>query len=158
MHPRQALKKQVHRIGIGRLFGAARLDGGDLIAQRIRETPDDFVLHIEEIGKRLVETLRPKMAAGFGVNELHIDAHAIAAALNAALEDVAHIQVAADRLHVKRLALVRESRVAGDHGGASETRKIGRQALRHPVDEVLLLRIAANVGEGQNNDREARRA
>ena len=122
------------------------------------EAPDDLVLHVEEISKRLVEPLRPKMAAGFGVNELHVDAHAVPAALNAALEDIAHVQVAADRLHVERLALVSESRVAGDHDGAPETREIGRQALRDPVDEMLLLRVAADIGEGQNDDREARRA
>ena len=157
MEPRQALKKEVHRIGIGRLLGAARLDGGDLIAQRVREAPNDLVLHVEEISKRLVEALRPKMTAGLGVDELHVDAHAIPPALNAALEDIADVQVAADGLHVERLALVGESRVAGDHDGAPETREIGRQALRDSVDEMLLLLVAADIGERQNDDRETRR-
>ena len=98
------------------------------------------------------------MAAGRGVDELHIDAHAIAAVLNAAFEDIANIQVAADRLHVERLALVSESRVAGDHDGAAETREIGREALRDAVDEMLLLRVAADICEGQNDDRKAWRA
>src|ERR1700729_527574 len=85
MDPRQTLKKQVHRIGIGRLFGPAGLDSRELIAERICKAPDDFVLHVEEIGQRLVKPLRPKMTAGLGIDELNIDAHAIAAALNAAL-------------------------------------------------------------------------
>ena len=37
-------------------------------------------------------------------------------------------------------------------------REVGRQALRHAVDEILLLRVAADIGEGQDDDREARRS
>ena len=40
---------------------------------------------------------------------------------------------------------------------ASYPREVGRQALRDPVDEMLLLRVAADIGERQNDDREARR-
>ena len=36
-------------------------------------------------------------------------------------------------------------------------RKVGRQALGDPVDEMLLFRIAADIGERQDDDREARR-
>ena len=49
--------------------------------QRARQARDDFVLHVEEIGEGLIEPLGPEMTAGFGVDELHIDAHAIAAAM-----------------------------------------------------------------------------
>ena len=97
------------------------------------------------------------MIARFGVDELHVDAHAVSAALNAALEHIADVQLAADRLHVERLALVGEGRIAGDHDGASYPRKIGREALRDPVDEMLLLRAASDIGERQDDDREARR-
>ena len=46
------------------------------------------------------------MIAGFGVDELDIDAHAIAAALDAAFEDIANVEFAPDSLHLERLALV----------------------------------------------------
>ncbi len=88
------------------------------------------------------------MVAGFSVNELHIDAHAISAALNAALEDIADVQVAPDRLHVERLAFVGERRIAGDHDRASYPREVGREALGDPVGEMLLLRAPADIGEG----------
>ena len=152
------MKKEVHRIGIGRLSGVAGLDGRDLIAQRIRKAPNDLILHVEKIGKRLVEALRPKMTAALGVDKLHVDAHAISAALDTALKDVADIQLAPDRLHVERLALVRESRIAGDHNGAPETREIGGETFRHSVDEMLLFRVAADIGERKDDDRETRRA
>jgi hypothetical protein len=38
------------------------------------------------------------MTAGFGVDELTFDAHAVSAALNAALEDIADAQRSADLL------------------------------------------------------------
>ena len=111
----QTLKIEVHRVGVRRLFRSSRFGGDELGVQRAGQAGDDFVLHVEEIGQRLVEPLGPEMIARFGVDELHIDAHAVSAALNAALEDIADVQLAPDRLHVERLALVGERRVAGDH-------------------------------------------
>ena len=107
IEPSQTLKIQVHRVGVRRLFRASRLGGDELGVQSARQPRDDFVLHVEEIGQRLVEPLGPEMIAGFGVDELHVDAHAVSAALNAALEDIADVQLAADRLHVERPCLCR---------------------------------------------------
>jgi hypothetical protein len=86
--PGHTLKIEVHRISGRRFFRVASLGGGELVVQRARQTGDDLIVHVEEIGERLVETLGPEMIARFGVNELHIDAHPIAAALNAALDDI----------------------------------------------------------------------
>ena len=97
------------------------------------------------------------MIAGFGVDQLHVDAHAVSAALNAALEHIADVQLAPDLLHIERLAFVGERRIARDHDGAPYAREVGRQALGDPVDEMLLLRVAADIGERQDDDREARR-
>jgi hypothetical protein len=87
--------------------------------QRPSQPRDDFVLHVEEIGQGLVEPLGPEMIARFGVDELHVDTHATSAALDAALQHIAHIQLAPDRLHIERLAFVGEGRIAGDHDGPS---------------------------------------
>ena len=125
--------------------------------ERVREPRDDFVLHVEEIGHRLVEPLRPEMVAALGVDELDIDAHPGAGALNAALEDIANVQLAPDLLQIDALALVGESRVAPDHEGAGDARQIGGQALGDAIDEIVLLRVAADIGERQDDDREARR-
>ena len=94
------------------LFRASRLGGDELGVERARQPRDDFVLHVEEIGEGLVEPLGPEMIACLGIYELDIDAHAIAAALNAALEDVADVQLAADLLQIDGLALVGERGVA----------------------------------------------
>ena len=96
VEPSQTLKIEVHRVGVRGLFRASRLGGDELGVQRARQPRDDFVLHVEEIGERLVEPLGPEMIAGFGVDELHVDAHAVAAALDAAFEHIADVQLAPD--------------------------------------------------------------
>ena len=158
IEPSQTLKIEVHRVGGRGLFRASRLGGDELGVQRAREPRDDFILHVEEIGQGLIEPLGPEMIARFGVDELHVDAHAVSAALNAALQHIADVQLAPDLLHVDGLALVGERRVARDHDRASYPREVGREAFRDPVDEMLLLRVAADIGERQDDDREARRA
>ena len=57
IEPSQTLKIEIHRVGGRRLFRASRLGGGELGLQRASQARDDFVLHVEEIGKRLVEPL-----------------------------------------------------------------------------------------------------
>jgi hypothetical protein len=151
----QALKIKVHRVGVRGPFGAPRLGCDEFGVQRVRQTRDDLVLHVEQICERLVEPLGPEMIASLRVDQLHIDAHAVSAALNAALEHIAYVQIAPDLLQVDGFALVSESGVASDHERTPYPREVGRQALGDPIDEVLLLRAASHVGERQNDHREA---
>ena len=118
---------------------------------------NDLVLHVEEIGQGLVEALGPEMIAGLGIDELDVDAHAVAAALHRAFEDIAHVQFAADLLQIDGLALVGEGGVAPDDERAGDAREVGGQALGHAIDEIFLLGIAADIGEGENDDGETRR-
>ncbi len=114
------MKIEVHRVGVRSHFRSSRLGGDEFGVQRTCEARDDFVLHVEKIGQRLIEPLGPEMTAGFGVDELHVDAHAVSAALKAALEDIADVQLAPDRLHVERLAFVGKRGVASDHERAAD--------------------------------------
>src|SRR5262249_34467322 len=81
--------------------------------------PDDLVLHVKQVCDRFVEALGPNVIASFSVDQLRVDANTIAAALHAAFEDVAHVELASDLLHVRGLALVGECRVACDDESAS---------------------------------------
>ena len=95
---------------------ASRLGGGKLGVERVRQAGDDFVLHVEEIGERLIEPLGPEMTARLPASmSWTLDPHPVSAALDAALKDIADIQLAPNRLHVERLAFVSEGRIAGDH-------------------------------------------
>ena len=120
IEPSQTLKIEVHRVRVRGLLRASRLGGDELGVERIGEPRDDFVLHVEEIGERLVEPLGPEMIAGFGVDKLHVDAHAVTAALDAALEHVADVQLAADLLQIGGLAFVGEGGVAPDYERSRE--------------------------------------
>ena len=147
----------IHRIRVRRALGARRLGAGEFLPEPVGEPGNDLVLHVEEIGDWLVEALGPEVAAGVGVDQLHVDPHAVPGALHAAFEHIAHVEIAADLLNVSGLSLVRKGGVAGDDERARNPRKVGGQALGHAVDEILLFGIAADVGEGQHDEREARR-
>ena len=152
-----ALKIEVHRIRGSAPFGAARLGGDQLGIERAGEASDNLVLRVQEIGHRLVETFGPQMRAGLRLDQLNVDPHPISATLHAALEQIAHVQFAADLLDVGRLALVGEGGAPADDECAVNARQVGSQALGHAVDEIVLLGPAADVGEGENDDRQTRR-
>src|SRR5262249_49639692 len=74
-----------------------------------------------------------------------------------AFQYIADAKLAPDLLAVYRLAPIGERCVARDDEHVREPRQIGRQILGDAVGEVLLLRVVAEVGEWQHNDRQARR-
>ena len=123
----------------------------------VRQTCDDRVLRLQQIGAGRVELFGPEVSAAAGVDELGVDPHLIAARLHRALQHIAYAQVLADRLGVDRLALVGRSRVVRDDEGPVATGETGGQFIGERVDEVVLPRIARQVGEGQHDDRKTRR-
>src|ERR1700722_17546373 len=103
-----------------------------------------------------VELLSPHVSAAACVDELGVDSHLTAARLNRAFENIANAQILADRLGVDRLALESHRRVTRDDEGAAETRKTGGQFVGQGVDQVVLRRIARQIGERQHDDRKTR--
>ena len=55
------------------------------------------------------------MRAGLGLDQLRGDAHAIGGLAHAALQHIAHAELATDLLYIDGAALVGEARIAGDH-------------------------------------------
>ena len=92
------------------------------------------------------------MIAGLGVDELHVDAHAISPALNAALENIADVQLPSEPLGANAFPLEGERGVAGDHERAADPRQIRGQTLGNPIGEIILLGIAAEIRERQHDD------
>ena len=127
------------------------------LPEPVGETRDDLVLHLEEVGDRLLEPLGPQVRACRILDQLHFDAHAVSAPLDAAREDLADVQFAPDLFQVDRLAFVGEGRRAAYDEGAGNARQVGRQALGDAFNEIVPLRPAADIGEGEDDDREARR-
>ena len=113
----------------------------------------DPVLKFENIFQRAVEAVCPKVRAGQGIDQLARDAHLHSRFANRTFQNIADPQLAADLLHVDRLALVRKARIAGDHKEPADAAERGDDFLDHAVDEIFLLGIAAHIGEGQHRDR-----
>src|SRR5690348_18177184 len=63
-----------------------------------------LVLQIEDVGQRAVEPVRPDVDARRGDYELPCDAHPAARLASAALQHVAHAELAAYLLHIDRAA------------------------------------------------------
>jgi hypothetical protein len=94
---------------------------------------------------------------GCCIDKLRVHPYAVAAALYAAFHHIAHAELAADHPSVDRLVLEGERGIACDDEGAGDARQIGCQAFGNSIDEIVLLRIAAEVGEGKHDDGQARR-
>ena len=93
------------------------------------------------------------MRAGLCLDQVAGDAHPVAALAHAAFEHIADAEFAADLLHIDRLALVGEARIAGDDEEPADARQRGDDLLDHAVGEIFLLRVAAHVLERQDRDR-----
>ena len=155
--PAHTLKIEVHRVGIGRPFAASGFGDDELRVEGVGKAGDDLVLHVEKVGDRLVEAVRPKMICALGVDELDVHPDAVGGALDAAFEDIADVELAPDLFEVDRLALEVEGGVSSDHPHSAHLRKVGGEALGDAVDEIVLPGIAPDIGEGKNHDRKARR-
>jgi hypothetical protein len=97
-----------------------------------------LILQLEEVGHVLVEPVGPKMRAGFGVDELRVDAHPILVALHRAFKHVAHAKLLADLFGVDVLPLVGEGGVAGDDEAVTDARKLRGEVLSDAVGEIIL--------------------
>ena len=86
------------------------------------------------------------------VVELRRDAHAVAVLAHAAFDHIADAELVGDLLHVDGLALVDKRRVARDHEEPAQLGQRRDDVLADAVGEILLLRIAAHVGEGKHGD------
>src|SRR5690349_18630573 len=87
------------------------------------------------------------------VDQLCRDAHAIAVLSHGAFQEIAHAELATDLLCIDCPTLVGKCRVAGDDEEPPDAGKRGDYLLDHTVGEILLLRIATQIGEGKRRDR-----
>src|SRR5665811_2077064 len=111
-----------------RFFGLAQLD-----LKRGYDLAREFVLHGENIGEVTIEAVGPDMRTALCVDELAGNADAVARLAHPTSQPVTHAEFAADPLHVDRLALVGEARVAGDDVQLRQLRKIGDDVLADTV-------------------------
>ena len=92
------------------------------------------------------------MRARARVDELRVDADGVSHAAYAPLEHIPDTQVAANLPDIDGLALECEGSVPGDNKASSKSRQITCQVFGYAIGEVVLARIATQVGKGQHDD------
>ena len=147
---------QVVLVGLG-VGGRAAGDEGALLRQQLHlegvdDAAGDLVLEREDIVQAAVVAIGPEMPAAAAVDQLDGDAHAVPGLAYAALEDVADTERVRRLAHFDGLALVGEDRAARDDEQRGHARQVGDDVLGEAVGEILLLGIAADVGERQHGD------
>ena len=93
------------------------------------------------------------MRSGARVDQLTGYADPIGALAHRTLEHIPNTQFAAEPLHIDVLPLVGEARIAGDDGKPADPREGGGDLLDHPVGEILLLQVTAEIVERQDRQR-----
>src|SRR5215469_1627367 len=119
-HPPNMRKRPYHEIGrvnvLQRFASQTRGFGeNDLGLHRVNESACDVVLPLETLNGRAIETVRPDVHAPGGVYQLCADANSAAGVAQAALEHVAHTQLARDLAEVDRITSECKTGVAGDN-------------------------------------------
>ena len=105
-----------------------------------------MILQLEQVGHVFLKAVGPKMRAGLAIDKLRVDAHPVLVALHRAFKHIAHAQFLADLLGVDVLALEGEGGIARDHEAVADARQVGREVLRDAVCEIILARIAREIG------------
>src|SRR6266851_1996936 len=88
-----------------RMLRSPCLGGNEFGIERVGEPRYDFILHVKEVGNRLVKAFGPEVVARFGVNQLHIHPKPVAAPLHGTFEDITDVQLVSQLLYVYGLPL-----------------------------------------------------
>jgi hypothetical protein len=95
---------------------------GQRPAQSASQSRHDLILQLEQVGHVLLEAVGPQMRAGFGVDKLRIDAHAVLVPLNRTFEDITNAKLRSDLFGVEVLAFESEGRIASDNEAVLDAR------------------------------------
>ena len=113
--------------------------------QRAGDRCGDLALDGEDVGggELAVVALRPEVGVGARVDELHVDAHAVARSLHAAFEDLRDAELIGDRLHRQLRVAELLDGGARDHPERADLRELGEDVVVDAVDEVGVVLLAS---------------
>jgi hypothetical protein len=93
------------------------------------------------------------VAVGARVDQLCVDTHAIAGALNASFQDMGHAKLLSDFPQVSWIAtFIQHHRNAADHFQIGDLREIGKDFVLNAVSEEGVLGIGAQILKRQHGD------
>ena len=141
---------------VGPLGRAGGFHTDQLPTECVGDATRDLALNGEQIADVVVETFGPKMRVSRRIDQLRVDPDLVAGTPDAALEHIPHPKFAADLLGVHVLVFVREGSVARDDQNVVQAGQVGCQIVGNAVSEVLLIATFAEIGKGQDDDRQPR--
>src|SRR4051794_6280202 len=118
---------------------------------------NDVILKLRKTVPSALESISPDIRASRRVRELDVDPNASACPTYAPLKNVSDAQFLPDLACADRLSLVRESSVAGYHEAPGDTGQVRCKIVGETLSQVILLRVAAQIREGQDDDGQVRR-
>src|SRR4029077_13292433 len=123
--------------------------GLKLLGNRLR----DFTLDREDIGQIAVVGFRPEMRFGPRVDQLRVDAHAIARALNASFNHIRDSQLLRDVAQIAcNAALILQNGGAADHLQVGNSGKASEDFILYAIGEIYVIRISAAVFERKDGN------
>lgn len=147
---------QVERVGLeifGRLPSQAfALRGGELRVHRARDPQREVRLDLEDVGQATFICFRPEMEAGRDVDELRGDTDPVTLLAHAPFQHGARAQRATDLADVPVHALEGEGGGTRHDAQRLHARQGRDQLFGQAVAEILVVRVATEVGEGQHRD------
>ena len=127
---------------------------GHLHADPARHVAGHPGLHGEDVPQIELIALCPKMALGRRLDQLHRDAYCLSARVeHGAFEKCVDRELPGNLRQRHRGLPVPDHRLVRKHLQCADPAKFGDQRLRHPVHEVVLLRIAGEVLKWEHRNR-----
>jgi hypothetical protein len=114
-------------------------------------------LQREEIEQLAIESIRPNVGVGPGIDELNVYAHPIAGAADRSLQDMGHAQRIADLAQVPQAGLVLAHRGPADHFQVRDLGQVREDVVLDAVGEIFVFLAVTQVLEWQDGDAFIRR-
>src|SRR6266508_6927890 len=92
------------------------------------------------------------MAPTRAIDQLRCDQHLLPHFPYTTFQDVPYPHFSTNLLDLHSFALVGKGGVTGDDKEAGELGEVRRDVLGDAVTEILLLRVIAHIGKGENDD------
>ena len=108
-----------------------------------------MILKVEYIFDITVILFRPDMMVIDGVDQLYSYAKTLSGASNAAFQNISYAQFLGHLLRFYGLVFVSPAGIPRDHEHTGQFGQISDQVFRHPISEISLFRITAEIFEGQ---------
>ena len=88
-----------------------------------------------------------------GIDELHVNPHAIAFPAHTSFQNGADVEGFADLARIMRLPAIRHDRGARDHFQVADLGQVRQEIVLDAVSEIGVLRVVAEIRERQDGDR-----